>query len=108
MRGESQEDVARIILDSDPLLGGLQGPTVSRVFTRQGDVITDGAFYAITIMIPKDDLYRSIKQIRKLGGSGVIVSPCTYVYEEEPERWTSLLKELGIEDYDEFVNSIES
>ncbi len=32
--------------------------------------------------------------LRQIGGSGVIVSPCTYIFEEEPERYKAMLKAL--------------
>ena len=31
-----------------------------------------------------------------MGGSGVFVFPMTYVFDEEPPRWTSLLAQLGL------------
>ena len=30
----------------------------------------------------------------QIGGSGVLVQPMTYIFDEEPERWSRLLKEL--------------
>lgn len=35
---------------------------------------------------------------KQLGGSGVLVQPMTYIFDEEPERWKSLLVELGIDE----------
>ena len=32
----------------------------------------------------------------QLGGSGVLVQPMTYIFDEEPERWTNLLQQLGL------------
>lgn len=31
------------------------------------------------------------------GGSGVVVSPITYIFEEEPARWRKLLDSLDLE-----------
>jgi hypothetical protein len=31
-----------------------------------------------------------------------MVSPLTYIFDEQPERWESLLKNLGIDNYDDF------
>lgn len=31
------------------------------------------------------------------GGSGVVVSPVTYIFEEEPIRWRKLLDSLELE-----------
>lgn len=33
----------------------------------------------------------------QIGGSGVVVNPITYIFDEEPARWRSLLDSLQIE-----------
>ncbi|XP_043695354.1 ATP phosphoribosyltransferase 2, chloroplastic-like [Telopea speciosissima] len=94
MRGSSKEEVAKRIL-SQTLLTGLQGPTVSPVFCkRDGMVVAD--YYAIVICVPKKELYKSIQQLRAIGGSGVLISPVTYIFDEEPPRWRTLLTKLGL------------
>ena len=32
----------------------------------------------------------------QVGGSGVLVQPMTYIFDEEPARWTALLETLGV------------
>lgn len=32
----------------------------------------------------------------QVGGSGVLVQPMTYIFDEEPARWSHLLESLGI------------
>ena len=54
--------------------------------------------HAACICVHKKDLYNSVKKLRQLGGSGVLVSPMTYIFNEEPERWHVLLSELGLEE----------
>lgn len=94
MRGSSAEEVAERILDQSSLTG-LQGPTVSPVFCkRDGKVVPD--YYAIVICIPKKALYKSIQQLRAIGGSGVLISPLTYIFDEETPRWRELLSKLGL------------
>ncbi|KAJ8767744.1 hypothetical protein K2173_020684 [Erythroxylum novogranatense] len=94
MRGSSAEEVAERVL-SQPSLSGLQGPTVSPVFCkRDGKVSPD--YYAIVICVPKKALYKSVQQLRAIGGSGVLVSPVTYIFEEEAPRWRQLLSKLGL------------
>ncbi|KAJ1413470.1 Nitrogen regulatory PII-like, alpha/beta [Sesbania bispinosa] len=94
MRGSSAEEVAERVL-SQPSLSGLQGPTVSPVFCkRDGKVTAD--YYAIVICVPKKALYKSIQQLRAIGGSGVLISPLTYIFDEETPRWRQLLSELGL------------
>ncbi|EPS69602.1 hypothetical protein M569_05163, partial [Genlisea aurea] len=94
MRGSSAEQVAERIL-SQPSLSGLQGPTVSPVFCkRDGKVSAD--YYAIVICVPKKALYESVQQLRAIGGSGVLISPLTYIFDEETPRWRQLLARLGL------------
>ncbi|CAD5315789.1 unnamed protein product [Arabidopsis thaliana] len=76
MRGNSAQEVAERVL-SQPSLSGLQGPTISPVYcTQNGKVSVD--YYAIA------------------GGSGVLVSPLTYIFDEDTPRWGQLLRNLGI------------
>ncbi|KAJ6853390.1 uncharacterized protein M6B38_250055 [Iris pallida] len=94
MRGSNAEQVAEKI-HSQPSLSGLQGPTISPVYCkRDGKVSID--YYAIIICVPQKALYKSVQQLRSIGGSGVLVSPLTYIFEEETPRWRDLLSELGL------------
>lgn len=94
MRGNSAEEVAERIL-SQTSLSGLQGPTISPVFCkRDGKVTAD--YYAIVICVPKKVLYKSVQQLRAIGGSGVLISPLTYIFDEETPRWRELLSNLGL------------
>ncbi|KAL0694540.1 hypothetical protein Bca4012_061720 [Brassica carinata] len=94
MRGTDAEEVAAR-LKTQPSLSGLQGPTISPVYCkRDGKVSIE--FYAIVICIPKKALYESVQQLRAVGGSGVLVSPLTYIFDEETPRWSQLLSNLGL------------
>ncbi len=89
MRGESPEAIARR-MSEQPHLGGLQGPTISRVISRG-----DQAWYDVNIVVRKEQLMSTIHELRAIGGSGVVVTPVTYIFEEEPPRYTQLLKVLN-------------
>mgnify|MGYP001241869032 FL=1 len=93
MRGESAEDVGRRVF-SQPDLGGLQGPTVASMITRQGA----GNWWAINLVTSAEKLYAAIQQIRAIGGSGVVVTPVTYIFEELPARYQRLLAALQREE----------
>uniref|UniRef100_A0A2C9V730 ATP phosphoribosyltransferase n=1 Tax=Manihot esculenta TaxID=3983 RepID=A0A2C9V730_MANES len=94
MRGSSAGEVAERVL-SQPSLSGLQGPTVSPVYCkRDGKVSPD--YYAIVICVPKKASYKSVQQLRAIGGSGVLISPLTYIFDEETPRWRQLLSKLGL------------
>ena len=34
--------------------------------------------------------------LMQLGGSGVLVQPMTYIFDEEPARWRTIVKELEL------------
>jgi len=101
VRGSSAESVAEKICGGGRLLRGLQGPTVSPIYTPQSDgAVKEGQFYAVSIGVPKTRIYETVKSLRRMGGSGVLVFPMTYVFDEEPPRWTSLLTQLGLKSED--------
>jgi len=89
MRGESPAAIARRLF-SQPTIGGLQGPTISPVYPRQGDE----QWYAVHIVVRRDDLFQAINELRTIGGSGVVVTPVTYIFEEVPPRMQAMLAEL--------------
>ena len=93
IRGKSPEEVAQKLF-AQPSLGGLQGPTISRVYLRD---VNDTNWYAITVVVRKEGLHGAVAQLRTIGGSGVLVLPVTYIFEEEPVRWRSLLQNLGLD-----------
>lgn len=89
MRGESPEAIASKMF-SQEVIGGLQGPTFSPVITRQGE-----QWYAAHLVVRKDQLAQAIAELRSIGGSGVVVAPVTYIFEEEPEEYRAMLEALG-------------
>jgi ATP phosphoribosyltransferase len=93
MRGASMEEVADRVF-SQTNLGGLQGPTISPMITRQGL----GQWWAINIVADHHHLYSAIQQVRAIGGSGVVVTPITYIFEEAPERYQRLLAAMQNEE----------
>jgi len=88
IRGDSPEAIAAKMLPK-PVIGGLQGPTISPLITRDG-----GNWYAVNIIVQKDQLAQAIAEIRGIGGSGVIVMPVMYIFEEEPEAYKRMLAAL--------------
>lgn len=92
IRGESPETIASAMRGKKHI-AGLQGPTISRVITHNGD-----NWYAINIIVHKADLFTAVNEIRAIGGSGVIVTPCAFIFEEEPVRYRAMLRALEIGD----------
>lgn len=94
MRGDSPQEIAARMF-SQPYLSGLQGPTISPIVPNNG--VDDGAtsWYAVNIVVRKERLAPTIAALRAVGGSGVVVSPVTYIFEEEPQRYRAMLAALG-------------
>ena len=88
MRGESPEAIAHKMF-SETSVGGLQGPTISPIIVREGQ-----PWYSVTVVVRRDKLAQAVGELRQVGGSGIIVSPVTYIFEEEPPRYTAMLAEL--------------
>ncbi|MCJ7818984.1 MAG: ATP phosphoribosyltransferase [Syntrophales bacterium] len=89
IRGESPQAIAERMLPKG-IIGGLQGPTISPLIARDG-----GDWYAVNIIVPKGQLPLAISELRSIGGSGVVVIPVMYIFEEEPEAYRRLLEELS-------------
>lgn len=71
MRGESAQAIAQRMF-ARPTIGGLQGPTISPVFVRDGS-----PWFSVSIVVRRDQLPTAIAELRDIGGSGIIVTPVT-------------------------------
>ncbi|MFP4320921.1 MAG: ATP phosphoribosyltransferase [Anaerolineales bacterium] len=93
IRGESPEAVAERLFTQTEL-GGLNGPTIAPVYSRQSSPA--GHWYSVSIVVDGRNLYGAIHQLRAIDGSGVVVTPITYIFDEYPARCRAL---------DEFIQS---
>jgi len=93
VRGESAEAIGRRMF-AQTTLGGLQGPTVAPVVARQ-HLRAEGDWYAVNIVVRKERLFEAVGELRAIGGSGVVVVPCAYIFEEEPERYGAMVEQVG-------------
>ncbi len=89
MRGSSPQAIAGQMFAQDAL-GGLQGPTISPVVVREGNP----NWYAVHIVVRRQQLFQVIAELRAIGGSGVVVAPVTYIFEEEPARSRAMLQAI--------------
>jgi ATP phosphoribosyltransferase len=89
MRGDSPETIAQNMF-TQTVVGGLQGPTISPVIVRDAT----SKWYSVTVVVRRDQLPQAISELRSIGGSGIIVSPVTYIFEEEPPRYKAMLEAL--------------
>ena len=90
MRGDSPEVIAQKIFTQTDV-GGLQGPTISQIGVRDGS----SKWYSVSVVVRRDHLPQAISELRLIGGSGIIVSPITYIFEEEPPRYNAMLAALN-------------
>lgn len=93
VRGSSPEEIAGKMLDQ-PHLRGLRGPTIAPVVARH-HAPGEPDWFAVNIVVQKPALFQAIAELRAIGGSGVVVSPCKYIFEEEPERYRAMLTALN-------------
>ncbi len=97
IRGDSPESIAARMF-SKRLIGGLQGPTLSPVVTRGqpegGQPTGSEKWFAAHLIVRKDQLVQAIAELREVGGSGVVVAPVTYIFEEEPAEYREMLAQL--------------
>ncbi len=88
LRGESPAAIASRMFEQS-VIGGLQGPTISPIITREG-----GDWHGVHIIVRRDQLTQAIAELRAVGGSGVVVTPVTYIFEEEPAAYRAMLAAL--------------
>jgi ATP phosphoribosyltransferase len=91
MRGDSPEAIAAQIF-TQPTIRGLQGPTISRIIVQGAEQ----NWYAANIIVQRSRVYDAINELRAIGGSGVVVMPLTFIFDEEPPRYVAMLKALGM------------
>jgi ATP phosphoribosyltransferase len=89
MRGRSPEAIASKLF-TQTSVGGLQGPTISPIITRE----SNQDWHSVTVVVQRSHLPQAITELRSVGGSGIIVSPVTYIFEEEPPRYNAMLAAL--------------
>lgn len=90
MRGDDPAAIAQALF-TQPELSGLQGPTIAPVYTRNRE-----PYHSVSIVVRKSNLVPAVRALRSVGGSGVIVTPVTYIFEEEPPRYKTMVATLQI------------
>jgi ATP phosphoribosyltransferase len=89
MRGTSPEAIAQQMFAQE-ILSGLQGPTVSPVMVQD----ENPHWYAVHIVVRLEQLFQAVSELRAIGGSGVVVTPVTYIFEEEPARYQAMMEAI--------------
>jgi ATP phosphoribosyltransferase len=86
MKGETAEEVADYVLRHSDI-SGLQGPTISRVFTPNGT-----AWFAVTVIIEENRLISAVDTLREIGGTSVTVDKPSYVFQSESTSYSRLVQ----------------
>ncbi len=42
----------------------------------------------------REQLFQAVNELRAIGGSGVVVTPVTYIFEEEPARCRAMMEAI--------------
>ena len=90
IRGDSPEQIAGHIQDH-PEIAGIEGPTVSQVFSKEGET----GWYAVTMVVERTKVITALDHLRAIGGNGIILFPTTYVFEAKCSAYDNLLVQLG-------------
>ena len=90
IRGDSPEQIAGHIQDH-PEIAGIEGPTVSQVFSKEGET----GWYAVTMVVERSKVIIALDHLRAIGGNGIILFPTTYVFEAKCSAYDNLLEQLG-------------
>jgi ATP phosphoribosyltransferase len=89
IRGESPAEIADQMFNLK-VIGGLEGPTISPVVSRK-----EGDWYAVHIIVRRDQLPEAIRELRSIGGSGVVVTPVMYIFEEHNQAYQAMLEAIN-------------
>lgn len=91
VRGKSLEDVGEL-MTTRTNLGGLEGPTIAPIYPSPHAVKSNPGYrwYSVSIAVSRREMSDAIEQLRAIGGSGIIVTPITYIFEEQPARVAAL------------------
>lgn len=85
----SMEDAAAKVLER-PELSGIDGPSVSKVFSsRPGD------WFNVQVVIPRVSLLKAVDYFRSLGGTSITVNEASYVFRKECESYIALEKAIS-------------
>jgi ATP phosphoribosyltransferase len=92
--GESAEAVAQRVLASGGV-AGLRGPTIARVFPKDGSSNNEGEWFALTVVVGEDVLLPSVDALRRAGASEVSATQVRYVFEHRSWTFEALKRQLG-------------
>jgi ATP phosphoribosyltransferase len=101
VQGRSVEEVGRQIAQR-PEFSGVQGPTIAPVWDKAFDpenmdagfVTRQPHWFAVTVVIPQEQMLPTIAHLRAIGANGLTVVPVQYVFGASSEAFDRLLSAL--------------
>ncbi len=94
MQGDSAEAIAAK-LAAFPEVGGLLGPTIARVFARDGQ---DDSWFAVTVQVKSRNLLSAVASLRQADCMSVSVTSPHYIFARESSLYRCLLQTLKLEE----------
>lgn len=91
IQGESPQEVAELVI-SNPMTQGLLGPTVSPIYTANGN----GQWHTVTITVSTSNLLTTTEYLRSIGGRHAVVTPVRYLFREQSQTYQQLLTKLSL------------
>ncbi|MDA1296679.1 MAG: ATP phosphoribosyltransferase [Chloroflexi bacterium] len=85
----SMDDAAAKVLKR-PELSGIDGPSLSKVFSN-----APGDWFNVQVVIPRDSLLKAVDYFRSLGGTAITVTEASYVFRKECESYLALEKAIA-------------
>lgn len=92
IRGESEDAVAHLVTSAGDV-AGLRGPTVAKVYPKDG---ADRAerWFAVTVVVSESRLLSAIQALRKAGAAEVSATQVRYVFADRSTRFEALKRQL--------------
>ncbi|MEP7286495.1 MAG: ATP phosphoribosyltransferase [Chloroflexota bacterium] len=95
IRGATADSVAHAVA-SNPVTGGLQGPTVAPIYAANTPEKDDGQWYSATIIVPSKQLMAAVTHLRSIGGTHTTVIPVRYVFMPQSPSYQRLMEQLAL------------
>jgi ATP phosphoribosyltransferase len=92
--GESVESVGRLVT-ARVELAGLQGPTISPVWSKYAGAGTGPQWYALNVVVPQDELLPAVDHLRGIGAVSISTLQLQHVFKAESEAYARLLAALA-------------
>jgi ATP phosphoribosyltransferase len=92
VRGKSAESVAAQVV-GHPSTRGLLGPTVAPIYSAKTD--NNGQWHTVTLIVHSKHLLAAVEHLRSIGGTHAIAAPIRYIFHEQSETFSKLLKTLN-------------